>query len=329
MATGIRVAELDVSSCGLAALPAALPHLGRTLRVLCLKYNPSLASLDVDALCQLPRLEVIDADGCGITALDAEALSRLTSLRHLSLASNGLAYLPDSISSLPALAVLCVSNNPLSALPEDLGACPALEVLDVSGCRLAGDSLPPSLALCRTLQRLFCQVGLGVRVLHAQSRSWCQCAAGRHGRSTVGSVKASLNALPPMVIGHAEQRPGQGAHMHGPPQGPEGMEPSGQPPTPEVRAGKPRGSGCCIWAGRVQDVGAGCAAAQTAGNAEHWPSLYKSTMLGTASPCFGSWLQARERGLAKFLAFLRWGSSLPRRGSLHAAPWPLPTELPW
>lgn len=160
LAAGVRVAELDLSSCGLDALPAALPCLGPTLRVLRLKYNPGIARLDVDVLCQLPHLQLVDADGCGISQLDAQALPRLSTLRHLSLASNGLASLPDSITSLSALAVLCVSNNPLAALPEDLGACPALEVLDVSGCRLAGDALPPSLALCRTLQRLFCQVGL-------------------------------------------------------------------------------------------------------------------------------------------------------------------------
>lgn len=159
LAAGIRVAELDISSCGLDALPAALPRLAPTLRVLRLKYNPGITTLDVGALCQLPRLELLDADGCGIAALEEAALPRLSTLRHLSLASNGLASLPDSITSLPALTVLCVSNNPLAALPDDLGACPALEVLDVSGCRLAGDSLPPSLALCRTLQRLFCQVG--------------------------------------------------------------------------------------------------------------------------------------------------------------------------
>ena len=159
-AAGIRVVELDISSCGLDALPAALPRLAPTLRMLRLKYNPGITSLDVGALCRLPRLELLDADGCGIATLPHQAaLPRLSTLRHLSLASNGLASLPDNIASLPALAVLCISNNPLTALPDALGACPALELLDVSGCRLAGDSLPPSLALCRTLQRLFCQVG--------------------------------------------------------------------------------------------------------------------------------------------------------------------------
>lgn len=156
LAAGVHVADLDLSSCGLEVLPPwlARPELA-PLRRLTARHN-RLGRLDAVLLGQLPHLQELDLEGNQISDLGEGELPRLQALRHLSLSSNGLAALPDSLARCRALEVLCASNNPLTQLPEGLGACPALTHFDVSSCRLA--ALPASMAQSRTLQRFFCQV---------------------------------------------------------------------------------------------------------------------------------------------------------------------------
>ncbi|KAL4458559.1 hypothetical protein ABPG75_013424 [Micractinium tetrahymenae] len=149
----LRIAELDISSNGLDALPAGLGAALPRLRALRAKYN-RFAALPTDALGAL-QLEALDLEGNQIAALDDHVLPALgPQLRRLNLAANGLAALPDSVARCRGLEALTLSNNPLTALPEALAGCPITH-LDVSSCRLT--ALPPALATCRTLQRLFCQ----------------------------------------------------------------------------------------------------------------------------------------------------------------------------
>lgn len=156
---GVRVAELDLSSNGLEALPAGLGAALPRLRTLRAKYN-RFSALPAEALGAL-RLEALDLEGNQITCLGDDTLPMLgPQLRRLNLAANGLATLPDSVARCKGLDALTLSNNPLTELPEALAGCPITH-LDVSSCRLT--ALPPALATCRTLQRLFCQVGVGMR----------------------------------------------------------------------------------------------------------------------------------------------------------------------
>lgn len=150
---GLRVVECDLSSNGLEALPAGLGAAMPRLRTLHVKYN-RFSALPAEALGTL-QLEGLDLEGNQITALGNHTLPALgLALRRLNLAANGLAMLPDSVACCKRLEALVLCNNPLTVLPEALAGCP-LTHLDVSGCRLT--ALPPALAACRTLQRLFCQ----------------------------------------------------------------------------------------------------------------------------------------------------------------------------
>lgn len=153
----LRVAECDLSSNVLEALPARLGAVLPRLRTLRAKYN-RLAVLPAEALGAL-RLEALDLEGNQVASLPDDALPALgPQLRRLNLAANGLAALPDSVSRCRGLEALTLSNNPLTALPEALAGC-QITHLDVSNCRLT--ALPPALATCHTLQRFFCQVGRG------------------------------------------------------------------------------------------------------------------------------------------------------------------------
>lgn len=211
LAAGAQVAELDLSSCGISALPPWLterPELARSLRRLTLKYN-ALTRLDAALLARLPCLEALDAEGNQIAALGEGELPALPRLRCLNLSSNGLAALPADLAACASLEALLAANNPLAHLPDGLGACPALQLLDVSSCRLA--ALPASLSQCRSLQRLFCQVRRWWRRLAVRGRGPCGCwlpgaPAGhpRHARACLTPPRAQNNELSrvPAALGH-------------------------------------------------------------------------------------------------------------------------------
>lgn len=218
LAAGAPVAELDLSSCGLAALPPWLttrPELARGLRRLTVKYN-ALTRLDSALLAQLPRLEALDAEGNQIAAVGEGELPALPHLRSLNLTSNGLAALPADLAACASLEALLAANNPLAHLPDGLGACPALQLLDVSGCRLA--ALPASLAQCRRLQRLFCQV--------RRRGSWLMVVGGLQRLAGLGSCRLTL----PAHLYRTEQRAAARAPRSGPPARPARVEPAGEPP---------------------------------------------------------------------------------------------------
>ena len=248
LAAGAHVAELDLSSCGLAVLPPwlATPQLARCLRRLTLKYN-ALNRLDAALLARLPRLEALDLEGCQVAAVAEGELPALPALRSLNLSSNGLAALPADLAACPALEALLAANNPLAQLPDALGACPALQLLDVSGCRLG--ALPPSLAQCRTLQRLFCQVRGEGKTEGGRRGSSAGVTAGSRGRGSLPELAACSHARPPLQPPHpptspasihppttpaSEQRAATGSHRAGPPARPARVEPTRQPPAAQV-----------------------------------------------------------------------------------------------
>lgn len=225
-----QITDLDLSSCGLQALPAGVAALAPSLLRLTAKYN-WLASLPLDVLGRMERLQGLDLEGNCVAALGEGDLARLP-LRHLNLSANCLQALPASIAGCRSLEVLVVANNPLRALPDSLGDCPALLHLDVSGCRLL--ALPASLARSRSLQRLFAQVrrvaaGWGWWAMHwcaAGQRCWQACwAAAPPGIAPLAPPRRSSTATT-----HSEQRAGQGAHVAGPPAQPARAAAARQPP---------------------------------------------------------------------------------------------------
>jgi hypothetical protein len=135
------VAELDLSHCGLTALPEGVGGL-TGLKRLVLSLNAGLTALP-EGLWSLAGLEELDLSGCGLTALP-EGIGRLAGLKKLDLSQNslglcGLRALPEGIGALAGLRKLNLwFNKELTALPAGLGRLRNLEELNLRYCpRLA------------------------------------------------------------------------------------------------------------------------------------------------------------------------------------------------
>eukprot|EP00198_Chlamydomonas_reinhardtii_P013397 XP_001702734.1 predicted protein [Chlamydomonas reinhardtii] len=129
------LANMNLSSCGLTALPAAVGALG-SLRILRLSHN-RLASLPPE-LSGLSSLEVLAADHNLLTALPAE-LRRCSALRHLELEGNRLATPVLDLRALSGLVSLQLYGNPLEYLPE-LSPASALRSLSLANVRIMADA---------------------------------------------------------------------------------------------------------------------------------------------------------------------------------------------
>ncbi|KAG2497865.1 hypothetical protein HYH03_004131 [Edaphochlamys debaryana] len=129
------LANLNLSACGLASLPAAVGSLA-PLRILRLSHN-RLTSLPPE-LSALSVLEVLAADHNQLTALPAE-LRRCSSLRHLELENNRLAAPVLDLRALSNLVSLQLYGNPLEYLPE-LSPASALRSLSLANVRIMADA---------------------------------------------------------------------------------------------------------------------------------------------------------------------------------------------
>ncbi|KXZ56156.1 hypothetical protein GPECTOR_1g133 [Gonium pectorale] len=129
------LANLNLSSCGLTSLPAAVGAL-TPLRILRLSHN-RLAALPPE-LSALSALEVLAADHNQLTAIPAE-LRRCSSLRHLELEGNKLATPVLDLRALSALVSLQLYGNPLEYLPE-LSPASALRSLSLANVRIMADA---------------------------------------------------------------------------------------------------------------------------------------------------------------------------------------------
>jgi hypothetical protein len=114
------VAELDLSHCGLMALPEGIGRLAG-LKKLDVRFNINLTALP-EGLCTLSGLEELDMSYCRLTALP-EGVEGLTGLRTLDL----------------------TGNRELTTLPAGLGRLRNLEGLRLYGC--------PELAALRNLHQ--------------------------------------------------------------------------------------------------------------------------------------------------------------------------------
>jgi hypothetical protein len=151
--------QLDLSRCGLTALPDEVLALADTLDVLDLAGN-ALTALPAwfsrlhrltavfgsgnpfttlpPVLGDCPALSQVGFRGCGLQQVPGEALP--PQLRWLTLTDNALAELPATLGQRPLLAKLMLSGNRLQALPATLAGAPALELLRVAANRF--DALP-------------------------------------------------------------------------------------------------------------------------------------------------------------------------------------------
>ncbi|CAO4164835.1 Leucine-rich repeat-containing serine/threonine-protein kinase [Methylorubrum populi] len=127
---------LDLSGCGLTALPDGMGRLAK-LRVLFCSGNrferlpPSLG--DCSALSQ------IGFRATGLREVPAEALP--PALRWLTLTDNRIAHLPDALGARPHLQKLMLSGNRLRSLPNSLEGAARLELLRLSANGF--EALPP------------------------------------------------------------------------------------------------------------------------------------------------------------------------------------------
>lgn len=130
--------KADCRGAGLSELPAELDPAAQQLDLsdnnLTALRNGSLAALGLSAL------ELLDAGGNALAAVEPEAFRGLRLLRTVRLSDNRLRALhADTFAHNPRLQELFLDGNPLAALPAD-GAwlrAPLLLVLDASRCGLA------------------------------------------------------------------------------------------------------------------------------------------------------------------------------------------------
>ncbi|CAI5515430.1 unnamed protein product [Closterium sp. Naga37s-1] len=174
IAVAANTGALDLSDCGLTAIPPTVLHLSE-LSNLSLAGNqiksipPEIASLSKlrrlglagNRLQRLPpeighltQLEGLWLHGNLLQELPDE-IGHLTALRFLALAGNQLTRLPHTLGRLTALQVLSVAGNQLEELPQSIGSLASLRVLAAYGNALT--ALPPSITHLSSLQELFLQ----------------------------------------------------------------------------------------------------------------------------------------------------------------------------
>jgi Leucine-rich repeat (LRR) protein len=122
-----RLQQLDISRCGLRALPEGLGHLPE-LQVLRAAHN-ALPSISPTAARQLGGVTALDLSGNFGVALGA--LSALQQLQHLQLSRCGLKTL-EQLSGLRALSHLDASHNCLRCVGGLAAAAQGLTFLDLS-----------------------------------------------------------------------------------------------------------------------------------------------------------------------------------------------------
>eukprot|EP00878_Enallax_costatus_P012029 GHUV01012560.1.p1 GENE.GHUV01012560.1~~GHUV01012560.1.p1 ORF type:complete len:820 (+),score=326.73 GHUV01012560.1:341-2800(+) len=131
----LSVHSLNLSSCGLSALPSAVGQLG-SLRVLRLNQN-KLTSLPVE-LGDLVELEVLSVNNNQLSTLPAE-LRRCCHLRELHLEHNRLITPLLDLTHATALASIQLYGNPLEYLPEVAPAV-GLRSISLANVRILADS---------------------------------------------------------------------------------------------------------------------------------------------------------------------------------------------
>ena len=170
--TLITLNFLEISKCGLQALPPTVSHL-TSLSNLVLHGN-HLRDVP-DSIGQLGRLKYLDLSNNELESLSPSvgelrelqtlnvSKNRITelidpgemaSLHILDVSHNCLTELPDGIcsSQLSLLSTILANNNELESLPEDLFELPSLKLLDVTANKLK--EIPPVLSECAKLKEL-------------------------------------------------------------------------------------------------------------------------------------------------------------------------------
>lgn len=106
-------------------------------------------------IAELTRLQKLRLSSNALTddGIPWDALTSLPNLSVLSLESNALTYIPESISRLTTLEVLRLGNNMLIQLPErGMGSLIGLRVLDVRRNKLK--TLPHTLSRCSCIEEI-------------------------------------------------------------------------------------------------------------------------------------------------------------------------------
>lgn len=130
---------------------------------LVMRGNPKLSRLALPTSlwrAVAASLELLDASGCGLTALP-DAIGELACLRHLDVSNNALTAVPEWMGGLPALRRLSLRGTPVACGGEFLLACRSLAWVDLTGCPIAQASGCTGICgpeLCRALEANGCEV---------------------------------------------------------------------------------------------------------------------------------------------------------------------------
>lgn len=117
--------KLDISSCGLDVLPAALPLAVPQLSILFASNNSFAEMPSIIGSC--PHLQMVAFKSNGMASIHPDALQR--QLRWLILTDNCLTELPETIGRCTQLKKCMLSGNKLKSLPPTFSQCTQLELL--------------------------------------------------------------------------------------------------------------------------------------------------------------------------------------------------------
>lgn len=143
--------SLDISFNAITSIPTAVGNL-TTCHTIKARSNKLTGPLPAELFTECVALRILDLSQNELSPTIPEEIGRLQDLRDLSLGTNKLIRVPQSLFYLPNLRVLDLSHNQLQELPPGL-SCTTLVSLNVAHNRL---SMIPSLAALTALESVNC-----------------------------------------------------------------------------------------------------------------------------------------------------------------------------
>jgi Leucine-rich repeat (LRR) protein len=151
VSTNDRAVEINLDQCELYSHSFGFKPFSSTSELLIsLSLNKNyLTTLPNDIFGYLRNLQVLSIQSNGLQFLP-DTISNLINLRELYVDDNMLHRLPEELSRCTCLIILRIDNNPIAYLPESIGDLKQLERLSMRNVKIP--SLPISLKDCKSLQ---------------------------------------------------------------------------------------------------------------------------------------------------------------------------------
>ncbi|XP_064478512.1 chaoptin-like [Ornithodoros turicata] len=151
----LHVSDLNLSHNKISSIPAGFFwSIRRRLFKVDLSHN-RLASLSVETVSELPRIQVLYLNDNKIAKLSPRAFQAASQLQVLNLSGNSLNTVPsEAFAKLVHLTTVDLSRNVIVSLPEDAFDGTALQQLDLSGNKLVRPFTKTYLPIRSTFQQL-------------------------------------------------------------------------------------------------------------------------------------------------------------------------------